>query len=221
MAEALHLRVAIVGAESTGKTTLAAALTPYLAQQTGLRVTWVPEVLREWCDRVGRTPHVHEQASLLRAQHERIEAAAADHDLVICDTTALMTAVYSRMVFGDRSLDERAAALHRQMSLTLLTAVDLPWIADGQQRDGPQVRAPVDAALRELLRSHGLPWTVIDGVGPARLQHAVDAVAPLLRQALQPAPVTARGSEIEGRARLRPACGCRNAAACPPAPHQR
>ena len=217
MAEALHLRVAIIGAESTGKTTLAAALAPRLAQRTGLRVTWVPEVLREWCDSVGRTPHVHEQASLLRAQHERIEAAAADHDLVICDTTALMTAVYSRMVFGDRSLDERAATLHRKMSLTLLTAVDLPWIADGQQRDGPQVRAPVDAALRELLQSHGLPWTLVEGVGPARLQHAADAAAPLLRQfiELEAGPVTAQSFGAEDRARLRPACGCRGAAACP------
>jgi hypothetical protein len=38
---------------------------------------------------------------ILRAQHERIAEAAATHDWVVCDTTALMTAVYSRFVFGD------------------------------------------------------------------------------------------------------------------------
>ncbi|MDP1646581.1 MAG: ATP-binding protein [Rubrivivax sp.] len=179
MADAL--RVAIVGAESTGKTTLAAQLAPRLAHDTGLRVAWVPELLREWCDRSGRTPLAHEQAAILRAQHERIEAAAAVHDVVVCDTTALLTAVYSRLIFNDRSLDELALALHGSVALTLLTALDLPWVADGQQRDGEHVREPVDALLRELLVAHRLPWAVIGGAGPARLQQAVNAVAPLLR----------------------------------------
>ena len=177
------IRLAIVGAESTGKTTLAAALAPRLAKDSGLRVTWVPEVLREWCQHLGRTPRVHEQAALVRAQHERIEAAAATHDVVICDTTALLTTVYSRMVFADRSLDERAVALHRRMSLTLLTALDLPWVADGIQRDGPHVREPVDRLLRELLITHRLPWSLVAGQGNARVEAAVDAVAPLLRSA--------------------------------------
>ncbi len=175
--------VAIVGAESTGKTTLAAALAPRLARDTGLRVTWVPEVLREWCTHMGRTPQTQEQAALVRAQNERIAAAAAAHDVVVCDTTALMTAVYSRHVFGDRSLDARAVALHRRMSHTLLTALDLPWVPDGLQRDGPQVREPVDQLLRELLATHGLPWSLVSGSGSARLEAAVDALAPLLRPA--------------------------------------
>ena len=190
------LCIALLGAESTGKTTLAAALAPRLAQDSGLRVAWVPELLREWCDRVGRTPQVHEQASILRGQHERIETAAATHDVVICDTTALMTAVYSRIVFDDRTLDARAVALHRRMDLTLLTAIDLPWVADGQ-RDGPQVRVPVDTALRELLNGNGLPWSLVAGSGSARLEAAVDAVAPLLRPAS--APGSGLFSRLAGR----------------------
>jgi len=175
------IRIAVVGAESTGKTTLASGLTARLAQDSGLRVAWVPEVLREWCERTGRTPLAHEQEAILRTQHERIEAAAALHDVVVCDTTALMTAVYSRLIFDDRSLDERAMALHSRMALTLLTALDLPWVADGHQRDGEQVRVPVDTLLREWLLAHRLPWAVIGGTGPARLQQAVNAVRPLLR----------------------------------------
>ena len=66
------------------------------------------------------------------------------------------------------------------MALTLLTALDLPWVADGHQRDGAHVREPVDALLRQLLVTHRLPWAVIGGEGPERLQQAVDAVAPLL-----------------------------------------
>ena len=179
MAEALC--IAIVGAESTGKTTLAAALAQRLAADTGRRVAWVPELLREWCEHSGRTPLMHEQASILRAQHERIDAAAATHDIVVCDTTALMTAVYSRIVFNDRSLDERAATLHRRrMAATLLTAIDLPWVADGLQREGPQVQEPVDNALRELMQLHGIDYAVISGQGDARVEQALSAVALLL-----------------------------------------
>ena len=178
------LRIAIVGAESTGKTTLAAALAAHLALTTQQRVDWVPEVLREWCDRAGRTPHAHEQAAIMQAQHDRIEAAAATHDIVVCDTTALMTAVYSQLVFGDRSLDTRAADLHRSMALTLLTALDVPWVADGLQRDGPQVRRPVDRALRELMAAQGLAWNLVSGEGQARLQSAAAAAAAVAAIAL-------------------------------------
>jgi nicotinamide riboside kinase len=176
------IRIAVLGAESTGKTTLAAALATRLAQDTGLRVAWVPEWLRLWCDENGRTPRQDEQLAIGLAQHARIEAAAATHDIVVCDTTALMTAVYSRIVFGDRSLEEQAATLHRRMDMTLLTALDLPWVADGVQRDGPQVRGPVDSAVRELLAAHGLAWSVVGGRGAARVAQAMDAVLPWLRE---------------------------------------
>lgn len=209
MAEALC--IAIVGAESTGKTTLAAALALRLAAQTGRRVAWVPEQLREWCERSGRTPLIHEQSSILRAQHVRIDAAAATHDLVVCDTTALMTAVYSQIVFKDHSLDERAAQLHRRrMALTLLTAIDLDWVADGLQREGPQVQGPVDDALRELMRLHAIDHAVISGQGDARVQHALMAVAPLLRTREAP---TKTGGLFSGLAQPSPgrrqwSCDC-------------
>lgn len=210
MAEAPGLGrcIAIVGAESTGKTTLAAALAERLRAERAGRVAWVPEVLREWCDATGRTPQAHEQGAILRAQHERIAEAAATHDWVVCDTTALMTAVYSTLVFGDDSLQARAAELHaRTARVTLLTAMDLPWVPDGHQRDGPQVREPVDTLLRALMQRHGIGWSVVAGSGERRVQHALDAVRPWL----QPAPA-ARGlfsglaSGRGGRARW--ACEC-------------
>lgn len=173
------LIIAIVGAESTGKTQLAAALAERLARERGLRATWVPEHLRQWCDRAGRTPLQHEQAAIAAQQTASIAAAARDNDLVVCDTTALMTAVYSRIVFGDRSLDAGAAAAHRACHLTLLTALDLPWQPDGLQRDGPHVREPVDALLRELMAAHGLAWLRVGGLGEQRLRSALAACAPL------------------------------------------
>ena len=91
----MTLRIAIVGAESTGKTALAQALAERVADLSGLRCTWVGEWLRSWCEREGRTPRPDEQAAIAQHQQGLIELAAANHELVVCDTTALMTAVYS------------------------------------------------------------------------------------------------------------------------------
>jgi nicotinamide riboside kinase len=179
MAEAL--RIAIVGAESTGKTVLAQALAGRIASLSGLRCTWVSEHLRHWCEREGRTPRPHEQPAIAEAQHRLIDAAAARHDVVVCDTTALMTAVYSDLLFNDRSLVRYAVEQQHRCGLTLLTALDIDWVPDGLQRDGPQVRMPVDSRVRALLIDHALPWSLVTGQGEARVETALDAVAPLLR----------------------------------------
>src|SRR5262249_834188 len=96
--------IAIVGAESTGKTALAGALAARVAAETGPASTWVPEQLRAWCERAGRTPRIDEQAAIAALQRDAIDAAAAAHDVVIADTTPLMIATYSRMIFDDDSL---------------------------------------------------------------------------------------------------------------------
>lgn len=180
------LRLAILGAESTGKTALAQALVQRLRDDTGLRVTWVPEYLREWCEHAARTPRPDEQAGIADEQGRRIDEAAASHDVVLCDTTPLMVSVYSEYVFGDRSLHAQALAWHARCALTLVTALDLPWQADGLQREGPHVQAPVDALVRSLLIGAELPWATIAGTGERRLEAALDAVAPLLRRLPQP-----------------------------------
>ena len=180
------LRIAIVGAESTGKTALAQALAGRIAALTGQRCTWVGEWLRTWCEREGRTPRPDEQQAIAEHQHRLIDAAAAQHDVVVCDTTALMTAVYSDLLFDDGSLVPYAIAQQRRCPITLLTALDIRWVADGLQRDGPQVREPVDSRVRALLINHRLPWALVAGQGAARVEAAVDAVAPLLRSRAGP-----------------------------------
>lgn len=174
------LVIGVLGAECTGKTALAQALAPRLAALTGLRCTWVSEWLRDWCEAQGRTPRADEQAAIAAGQQARIAAACAVHDIVVADTTALMTAVYSHHYFADDSLDARALAQHRDCALTLVTAPDIAWEADGVQRDGPQVRAPVDARIRTLLDQHRLPWQLVQGQGEARVASALAALTPLL-----------------------------------------
>jgi len=172
--------IAIVGAESTGKSTLATALAARIAASTGLACVAVAEHLREWCEHEGRTPRADEQRAIAAEQQRRIDEAAARHDIVVADTTPLMNAVYSQLLFDDDSLVSMAMALQRRVELTLLTSLDLPWVADGLQRDGEHVREPVDRAVRALLTTHGLAWSVVGGLGDARLEQAFDATTPWL-----------------------------------------
>jgi nicotinamide riboside kinase len=182
----MSLVVSLLGAESTGKTTLARALAETLSSE-GRRVAVVPEYLREFCDAHGRTPRPDEQAHIAAEQTRRIALAAHTQELVIADTTALMIAVYSELVFADTSLYPMAEAAHRDAGgLTLLTALDLPWQADGLQRDGPHVCEPVDALVRAALARTGVAYSVVFGHGDARLQAAIASV----RHALAPRPAT-------------------------------
>lgn len=167
--------VALLGAESTGKSTLAQALAGVFVAE-GHPCMAVDETLRSFCDALGRTPRVDEQQDIAAAQTARIEAAAAAHALVFADTTALMTAVYSDLIFDDHTLYPSALEAQRRVDLTLVMALDLPWEADGLQRDGPQVQAPVDQRVRAALHRAGLPYQVIAGRGEARLARAVDTV---------------------------------------------
>ena len=95
-----------------------------------------------------------------------------------------MIAVYSDLVFGDASLYADAEAEQRGYGLTLLTALDLPWQADGLQRDGPQVREPVDRRIRAALARAGVAFEPVSGSGGARLETALAAV----RRALDARP---------------------------------
>jgi nicotinamide riboside kinase len=172
--------IAILGAESTGKTTLARALQRSLAQHAE-PVALVEEVLREFCAIHGRTPRRDEQAAIASEQSRRIASARAEHRFVIADTTALQIAVYSEFVFDDTTLYAQSLAAHGAVALTLLTALDLPWIPDGHQRDGEHVRAPVDKLLRDALNHPPIAYSVIHGAGPARLDAALAAVRSALK----------------------------------------
>ena len=175
------LRIAIVGAESTGKSELARALAPRLRAEFGLACAVVGEYLREWCDAQGRTPRPDEQLGIADEQQRRIDAAAASGvDLVLCDTTPVMIAVYSELLFADRSFVDHARRAHAGADFTLLTALDLPWVADGLMRDGPHVREPVDRLVREHLRACGCDWAVVAGSGQARTSAAIAALRPTL-----------------------------------------
>lgn len=174
--------ICLMGTECTGKTTLAQTLALHFG---GL---WVPEYLRTFCDLHGRTPRPEEQALIVQTQldHEAQALAQARQrgcTHVFCDTAPLLTAIYSDFIFADQTLYARARTLHTRYALTLALAPDLPWQADGLQRDGAHVRAPIQILLeRELLALCG-PVRRITGSGTARAQAAIEAVQDLAEAA--------------------------------------
>ncbi len=167
--------ICVLGAECTGKSTLAQALA---AHYGGL---WVPEYLRAFCDQHGRTPSQEEQADIMRIQFDQEEQTVARAkqsgcSYVLCDTAPLMTAIYSEFYFSDAQLTACAHALHARYALTLLLQPDLAWEADGVHRSGQPIRDRVHTRLGHALQTSHHPHIEITGSGPSRLQAAIQAI---------------------------------------------
>jgi nicotinamide riboside kinase len=169
-------RIALLGAESTGKSRLAQDIAQHLREH-GLRAAAVPEVLREWCEREGRTPRPEEQLAIAQEQERRVDLAARDQELVVSDTTVLMVAIYAGMLFPDGELLRLARQRQRSYDATLVTGLDLPWVPDGLHRDSAQAREEVDALVRSFLHLAQVPFQVVYGSGGQRLQSALQAMA--------------------------------------------
>lgn len=166
------LRIAIVGAESTGKSWLARELTAAL-QARGQAAHWVPETLRTWCEREGRTPLPHEQAPIAQAQAAAVMSIT--EGTVIADTTPLVTAVYSHQLFADESLYPMALEHQRHYQQTLVTGLDIAWEAQWL-RDHPSARAHIDTRVRQALETAGIGYRVVYGQGLDRLNNALLAL---------------------------------------------
>lgn len=157
-------RIAILGAESSGKSTLAAALAGHY------QTVWVPEYLREFVEVQQRLPFEHEQIHIGMTQIAREDAAmTAARAYVFCDTTPLMTAIYSRYCFGkvDAPLAELASS--RRYDVTLVAAPDCPWVADGLQRDSDAARLAIHTIVVQTLAELGVAYLLVEGALPQRM----------------------------------------------------
>lgn len=171
-------RICLIGAECTGKSTMAQALAAHFG---GL---WVPEYLRTFCDSQGCTPRPDEQRLIMGTQFEQEELAVAQavqsgSAYVFCDTTALLTGIYSDFYFSDTSLLDSAHALHGRYALSLVLQPDLPWQPDGLQRNGAAVRAAIHRRVLHELQGRRYPHIEVSGCAADRLQSAILAVETL------------------------------------------
>jgi NadR type nicotinamide-nucleotide adenylyltransferase len=166
-------RVCVFGPESTGKSTLAAALAAHFG------ATLVPEIARGILEHTGE-PVEADMPLIARAQQAAEDATAAgDSPLVICDTDALTTALWSEFLFGrvDREVEALAA---RDYHLTLLCDVDVPFVAD-PVRYLPERRHDFFDRCRAELERRGRTYAIIRGDRDTRLATSIDRVQTLSR----------------------------------------
>ena len=167
------LRVAIVGPESTGKTTLARQLAEHF------ETLWVPEYARGFLDwRNARRENsaiclVEDIPLIALGQRASEEALAGQANrLLFCDSDLTTTRIWSRHFFG------QAPELPEQdYALTLLCDVDVPWVPD-PQRDQPHRREEFLALFQAEYASRRP--ALIRGDFEQRLQQAVRRVGELL-----------------------------------------
>ncbi|WEF33695.1 ATP-binding protein [Pseudoduganella chitinolytica] len=161
----MTLRVAIVGSASSGKTTLAQAL----AARYGS--VWVPEYLREFVETRERVPAEEDQLPIAQTQLAREDLAATRAGrFLFCDTTPLMTLVYSLHYFGRVDTGLAALAASRRYDVTLLCAPDIPWVPEGLVREPEDQSAAVNAILAEELAARAIPFVRIHGPLEERLR---------------------------------------------------
>jgi NadR type nicotinamide-nucleotide adenylyltransferase len=167
-------RVAVLGAESSGKSTLCEALARHYGS------TWVPEYLREFVDTHGRVPFESDQYLIARTQRAREdEAVARAQRFLFCDTTPLMTALYSRQYWG--RVDPQLARLdsRHDYAWTLVTAPDSPWEPDGLQRESEEVRQKVHCMLLETLAARGIAYVLLEGKLAQRMRQVEALLGPI------------------------------------------
>ena len=118
-------RVAFIGGESSGKTTLARVMAERL------QTVWVPEYGRTLWEQQGGelTPDDLLRIAMAQPQHED-ETARHAHRWLFCDTTPMVTLGYSGWMFGTAPEALRQAAL-RPYDLLFLCAPDIPFDQDG------------------------------------------------------------------------------------------
>jgi HTH-type transcriptional repressor of NAD biosynthesis genes len=164
-------RVAVLGAPSTGKSTLAAAI----ASACGGSV--VPEHgrtywLRHQVERRLTPQQLVELATGHREDEDRLMLDAAGW--LACDTNALTTLTYARHWHGraDERLHALADACAARYALTLTCGADIPF-EDTWDRSGPAERDALQRLLLDDLEARRLPHELIEGPLDARVGKAI------------------------------------------------
>jgi len=172
-------RVVLIGAESTGKTTMAERLAHHYG------TVWVAEYGREhWEKKVAGLemtdplPRWEDDEFLHIAQTQQArEWAAAEKAsrILICDTNAFATGTWYERYRGkrDSAIDHLGDA--DRADLYLFSRSDAPFVQDGF-RDGEKIRDWMDARFEAQLRSGKVPYVSLSGDWETRFRDALSAI---------------------------------------------
>ncbi|WP_448528250.1 AAA family ATPase [Raineya sp.] len=167
-------KVAIVGAEATGKSTLAENLAKYY------QTIWVPEYAREYLTHLGRKYTFDDVLAIAQGQSKIISESITQNPflpIIFIDTELLVTHIWCEYVFG-RHHSWIAENLSKQnFDLYLLCNTDLPWEYDVlREQPSLEKRKEIHRLYEFYLRKFHFPYELIEGKAEQRLFSAVQAI---------------------------------------------
>jgi NadR type nicotinamide-nucleotide adenylyltransferase len=169
-------KIAIVGPESTGKSTMSA----YLANH--YQTVWVPEYARGYCENLTDTPTWQDEINMFYGQIAlEEEFLPIANNLLICDTTFITVKIWSDHIFGKSPQEVLDELPKHPYDLYLLLNIDLPW-QDDPLRDFPHLRDHFMDVWYNELNTLNANYVTISGTGDERYQSAVAAIDSFLKQ---------------------------------------
>jgi len=163
-------KIAIVGPESTGKSTITKLLAKHY------QTLWVAEFARYYCEALTGPCTMDDEINMFHGQVALEESvlSMAEKDFIFCDTTFLTVKIWSDEMLGETPQIVLDALPVRTYDLYLLLDIDLPWEED-PLRDFPEKREYFMQVWHQELQAIGANYVVIDGI-EERLQNAIRAV---------------------------------------------
>ncbi len=168
-------KIAIVGPESTGKSTIS----PMLAQH--YETVWVPEYAREYCEKLSAPCTWEDEINMFRGQLElENKLLPKANQILICDTTFITVKIWSDQMFGKAPQEVIDELTKHPYDFYLLMNIDLPW-EDDPLRDFPHLREHFMEVWHQELQNLGAKYEVISGAGATRFRNAVQAIDHFLK----------------------------------------
>jgi len=168
-------KIAIVGPESTGKSTIS----PMLAEHYD--TVWVPEYAREYCEKLTAPCTWEDEINMFRGQLElEKKLLPKANKILICDTTFITVKIWSDQMFGKAPQEVLDELPKHTYDFYLLMNIDLPWEND-PLRDFPHLREHFMEVWHQELQALGANYEVISGTNAQRFRNAVKAIDHFLK----------------------------------------
>ncbi|MCJ0741888.1 AAA family ATPase [Pedobacter montanisoli] len=164
-------KIAVVGPESTGKSTMAKQLSKYY------NVPWVPEYARYYCANLTEACTLQDEVNMFYGQ-VALEDSVVENmegDFLICDTTFVTVKIWSDAFFGQTPEVVLEALKQREYDFYVLLDIDLPW-EDDPLRDFPNQREHFMQVWHDELKALNANYKLVSGVGEQRLDNAIKVI---------------------------------------------
>lgn len=163
--------IALVGPESTGKTTLANRLAEHL------NAPLVEEFAREYLSGRNGTYSQQDLVAIAEGQFRKEqEALRSGSPIVICDTDLTVIKVWSEAKYSNTDPQIHDLLQQQPQRLFLLARPDIPWVPD-PLRESPHDREVLFTQYERLLKEMDADYAVVEGDGDGRWEKVLEAIS--------------------------------------------